>query len=109
MALILDITPGEPYFSLDVELDGSTFTLEFRWNARTPGWHVTLSTIEGDELVSQRCLPLGRNLWFRNADPRLPPGSLIIFDTSGSGVEPTVDDLGARCQVYYITASETAA
>lgn len=109
MALLLPIQPGNPNFTIDVDMDGVTYTLQFKWNARAPGWFVSISTSTGEVLVLARRLPVNWPLWWRNRDPLLPSGYLMLNDTTGADLDPGVEDLGARVQVVYVTAAEVAA
>jgi len=107
--LVLPLPTGNPYFSVDVELDTLNYVLEFAWNERASAWFVSMTTSGGDVIFSGRKLVLDWPLWFRVVDNRLPGGILLATDTSGVGLEAGVNDLGARVEVAYVTAEEVLA
>lgn len=59
MALELPLRTDVEHFSYSLELDGSTYGFELKWNARagdTGAWFVTVSDASGVVLVAHRRL-----------------------------------------------------
>lgn len=106
MAVVIPIVADVPDFDLQVELDGTTYTLEFQWNERDEGWYLTTKTAEDDIIVAGRRVVLDMPLLSRFADDRLPDGVLVAIDTSGTGAEPGYEDLGRRVLLLYHPRSE---
>lgn len=108
------------HFTVVVELDGSVYRLEFRWNTRERAWYMHM--YDADESIIQgslKCVvvwPIGS---LQCTDPRRPLGSLVFVDTSNSERDPTWTDgrdlykgdaltripgygeLGDRVRLYY--------
>jgi hypothetical protein len=99
-----------PHFTERVTLDGTPYTLEFRWNEREASWRFSLATAEGDPIASGlKVLPSKvLSLGWRIVDPRRPPGVFAVVDTSGADSPPGLNDLGKRVQIIYFTAAELA-
>ena len=106
MALIIPIRSGVPHQLFEVELDGSTYTLEVRWNERASGYFLNISEAEGTRLLSGIRLVIDWPLLLRWRDERLPAGQFLLVDTSGKKQEPGLAELGARVQLLYVTAAE---
>jgi hypothetical protein len=105
--VVLPVTPSGAQFSFVAELDGVSYTLEWRWNWRDAGWYLTLGDGEGNPMAQNLRVVLntalnatgfGRQEW--------PPGILFALDTSGKDVDATLDDLGSRVKVYYAEAAD---
>lgn len=97
---------GEAEFDTVVPIEGTNYTLHFRWNVRPQDWFITVYDETGQNVIigSQRCV-----IWYPIAaeiPDRQPPGAFVFFDTSGAGLNPGFGDLGARVPLYYLTASD---
>ena len=102
--LLIPTTPGQPYYQQKTRLDGRDFLLHFAYNEREARWYLSIHDEEDTPL--RKGLKLVANwplLRHYREDPRMPPGELIIFDLTGDGSPPTLDDLGEglRCQLNY--------
>ncbi len=106
MAKRIPLPSGLPHFSLQVELDGTTFTLEFRWNSRDGAWYMNLEDAEGTHILSGIKVVADWPLGARFQVAGLPAGQLSAVDTSGAGLDPGFTDLGTRVQILYLTAAE---
>lgn len=98
-----------PHFDVDVDLDGSAFKLELRWNERGAAWHLSIYDAGGNRLVANQRVVVGRGLLERRADARLPPGEMFALDTTGADQDPGADSLGNRVTLVYVSASDIAA
>lgn len=104
--ITIPLDSADPYFDLQIDLDGATYTIEFKWNGRAQSWFYGVMTEAGDAyLIAPQRLAVNYPLAPTLAD-RQPPGLLWAVDTSGSGAECGRFDLGARVQVVYIPAAE---
>lgn len=110
-----------PFFSVQQVLDGTVYTLEFRWNERckvppssiyspvpAPGaWFMGIYDEEGiTPILTGIRLVADWKLGKASADSRMPPGALIATDTSGAGVDPGFADLGSRVELRYFTKDD---
>ena len=112
MAILVPInrgTNGPAHFTQQIALEGTTYTLEFRWNVRLSAWLMTVLDSEGVTplLVGRRLVadyPIAQELVDRQ-----PPGYFLAVDTGGpdsGGDDPGFDDLGNRVQLHYVESSE---
>jgi len=103
---------GASSWSQRTALDGTDFTLTFRWSQRDGHWLLDLADAEGAPIRHGMMLapnvPLLRGL----VDARRPAGELIVVDTTGGDdADPGFADLGApgaRFVLAYVTAAELA-
>ncbi len=107
-------------FTLQVTLDGTTYTLEFRWNERAARTDAVGNLLAGawfmNVLDGEGVQPLMVGLQVvvdypiaANVVSRTPPGVFIAVDTGaaiGSGVDPGFDDLGNRVKLRYFSFGE---
>lgn len=103
MAVYIIPNAGESadHYEFGCPLDGTSYRLAFRWNSRTAGWYLTISTLSREVLASSIKLVEGVPLLQKRRDYRLPPGDLIV-----SGAEPTRDNLGGAAQLFYLDLAE---
>lgn len=103
----IPIPPDSAHFTQRTELDGTPYALEFLWNARLGAWTLSLSTPDGDPIVSGIVIvsdwPLLRRYKY---DPRVPRGELFAYDPTKVRSTPGYIDLGTLVPLYYFTAEE---
>jgi hypothetical protein len=104
MTLVLPATSDAPWYDFEATLEGSTYRFELRWNGRSGAWFLSLQDAAGDVIAAGRRVVLGAQLLGRSADARLPPGTLLAVDTSGTDEEAGRDELGERVQLVYVEA-----
>ncbi len=80
--VVFDLDKGSPDFAQDLLLDGSTYTLRFRWSMRG-GWYLGMSF--GDEvLFHARRMTVDTDLLASHRHlAACPPGLLIALDSIG--------------------------
>lgn len=98
-----------PSFIQEVELEGTSYRMEFRWNARESEWYLTLRDIDDVVLAGSRKLVTGAGLLrLVHAEDR-PPGDLFVVNTIGDGQSsPGRDDLGSKLVLVYLDEEEVA-
>jgi hypothetical protein len=94
-----------PDFTAQADLDDVTYTLRWRWNNRAAFWWVSILDETGTILYAHVKAVVNFPYATYRATP-IPPGALVLVDTSGKGHEAGFEDLGARCALLYFTASE---
>lgn len=99
---------GASWYSFACDLEGVEYRFLVRWNDRDSGWYMDLSAADGTLLLAGKKLVLGLPLLFRHRLVDGPPGELMAMDTTNSGVEAGLEDLGTRVQLYYLTSDEIA-
>lgn len=101
MILAVPITPTHSSFVQETALDGTTYQLLFRWNAREEVWYLTISDMDDVVLAAGLKLVSGAALLRHLTDfDTRPPGELF-FD----GVA-TRDNLGTEARLIYLDAAE---
>jgi hypothetical protein len=100
--LVLPVDSDAPAYDFEVSLEGAEYRFEIHWNARDGAWFYSLYDAAAEPLVHGRKIVLGANLLGRSVDRRLPPGVLLIIDSSGAGEDPGRQDLGTRCPLVYV-------
>jgi hypothetical protein len=96
------------FYDLQHDLDGSTYTLELRWNVRGQAWFMKVLDAEGVNILQGDIklvanFPLGAYTTGRS-----PPGVFMLIDTSGNEEEAGETDLGSRHKLLYWTEAEIA-
>lgn len=93
-----------PSFKIRTELEGVSYILRFDWNGRSERWHMGI--YDSDETPIQVGLVMNINwdMIGRFAELELPPGLLMLYDTSGRNEEAGRNDLGDRCVLIYQTS-----
>lgn len=87
-------------------LDNAQFIFDVQWNDRDAAWYFNvLDTNENPIYVGIKVV-LGTYLGRRCTDPSFPRGIMLANDLSGSGLDPGIDDLGGRVEVWYYLPSE---
>ncbi len=109
MSVLIPLRDDLEHFSEQVELDGRTFTLEFRWNAREEAWYLSVADADENSLATGVKLVVGWPLLTRYASADMPPGQLMADDTSGRDQEAGLTDLGRRVLLFYFNAEEVGA
>lgn len=85
----------------EIELAGTSYTIENRWNSQMSYWEFDWYDADGLPLVMAMAVLAGVNLL--DPYPELPPGGLVVLTDGEEGIDPTLDGLGIESKVYYIT------
>ncbi len=104
--IIIPTSQTESDYLQVVTLEGVDYQLFFHWNARQPGWFCEIRDTDGSLIAAGKRLVLGTFIFEHDNDPRMPPGAFLLIDTTQSGREPGLRDLGARVFFIYIEAAE---
>lgn len=110
MVQVLPMRAGVPFQQSQVDLDGVPFNVELRWNERAPAWVMTLRDASGAVLRAGVRVCLGAELLPAEKPSTFPAGTLLAVDTSDSGVDAGLDELGAdaRVRLVYLEAADVA-
>lgn len=105
---LLADTGATPHYTFSCELDGVTYSFDFAWNDRDGSWFMQIGDSEENLLHGSMRVVLGQVFAGRDTDPSLPPGMLIAKDTSGANLDPGLEDLGSRVEIWYWDKASTA-
>lgn len=109
MPQIIPVQPSVPFQTFGTVLDGIQYVLNFRWNGRAGAWYMDVLDEDEDPIRQGIAVVLGAALGRRCVDPRYPPGVIYAVDTSGTGRDAGIDDLGSRVLLYFFTFAEVKA
>lgn len=90
-------------FNLPIE--GTFYTLEFRWNSRMSNWFMDIKTLNEESILNGIPVFTNFDLIGRFKNILLPEGELLFYDTSGEATDPTRYDLGERVVLFYKEAA----
>lgn len=102
-------TTAYPDTTQRVELDGAVYSMRLRWTERAGAWHMDLADSDGLAIVQGIRLVTLHPLLRRYRHLAVPPGELILIDAKDQGGKPTLEEMGERYRLYYVTAAELAA
>ena len=106
----LPIDSVDPHSSFSVELDGSSYVIEFDWNARDGAWYASAFADDAEQtpiVEGWRVCAPGR-LFGRAIGDARPPGDIIFAPLDGAHVDPGRNDLGVRVIALYYDAASLA-
>ena len=98
-------SPPIPAFDRQYALDGTTYTLRFRWYDTDAGWRIVTLDEPGQVILAGAVRMAVDFPLYLSRVPRVPPGYLLLIDTTGQGQEAGLADLGGRHLLYYIPAA----
>lgn len=102
----IPITANDPSFKIRTILEGVQLVFRFDWNGRDIRWNISIYDTSENPLVLGLPLNINTELLERFEIAGLPPGLLMLYDTSGKNVEAGRDDLGDRCKLVYLTSDD---
>lgn len=93
-------------YTFTSDLDGDIYKFKMVWNGRQGQWFMSVgNTAQEDYTLYGLAVTCQTNLLKRFRDDNLPPGSLMLIDTSGLNEEPTQEGLGSRWLLLYEEAT----
>lgn len=98
-----------PPYEYQVELDGTVYTLGFRYQERTQRWLYHVSTAEGVAIVQGQAVLNAYPLLQRFKDVSMPAGEIRAVATSEPAREADLDELGTRVLLVYLAATAAVA
>lgn len=102
----LDVKSTLASYTLQVDLDGSTYGLAFAWNDYAGAWFLSIADADGNPLVCGVRVVVDFPLAARSTLAGMPPGMFIATDSSGAHQEPGLGDLGSRVKFQYLAVGE---
>lgn len=97
----IDNDDDSPALKMRTVLEGVEFLLEFKWNTRDLRWNISFLSSQDDPILMGIPLNINSELLERFEIDELPPGKMILFDSTGKTNEAGLSDLGARCKLLY--------
>ena len=104
MALLtIPIDNENAAYDFQVDLDGVTYTLDFKFNGRSNLWQMSILDAEGDNLIIG-AVPVLTNAVLNYpylATPGTPPGTFIAIDETGQEQNANRDNFGTDIKLFY--------
>lgn len=102
--LEIPIDSEEASFKIRTSLEEKNLVLRFDWNDRSERFAISILDEDEDPIVMGMTLSINLELIARFEDDRLPPGLLMLYDSSDKNLECGREDLGKRCVLLYQTS-----
>lgn len=88
-------------YEFTIELDGSVFTLRFKFNERGDLWTMDIADAQNVDILNGIALQTNIDLTNDVVKSDLPLGSFILIDESGQDRDPGSEDLGNDIKLLY--------
>jgi len=103
----IPLPTGAAFFAQRAELEGTSYILDFSWNARQAAWFMSVFTADGDPLVRGITCVSNRLLLRRyKSNVDLPPGDLMMLDPTRTIDVPDFEQFGTSVTLTYFLAEE---
>ena len=104
----IPVLPSVPAQEVVVTLEGRRYILRLDWLGRIETWSFSLFTENETPIVQGKGLVLGADLLRLSRHvPGCPQGQLYLADAQGLDAEATLESLGVRHLVVYVTSDES--
>ena len=97
-----------PFYEFEVELDGTEFKLEFRFNDRDDAWYMSMLDIDDVLLRGSIRIVLSWDLLRLWAEATRPDGEIISVNQGKILAPPTLNQLSEEVVLSYIDAADVA-
>lgn len=94
-----------PRHRVGTTLQNIPFITDLHWNSREGAWYIDFLANDETPIEVGRKVVLGALLTLRKHD-LLPDGEFIVSDSTDTGTEATLDDLGQRVNIYFFDIDE---
>lgn len=101
------LNDGTEAYDFRVQLEGTDYIFQFRYNFRRELWTFSMVKLDGTYALTGQSVHVGIPLNRRAVGG--PPGVLIAISETDDISSPTLQELGERVKLMYLTADEVAA
>lgn len=101
---LIRLDSTDPHFTVQAQLDGSSYGLELEWLDAVGSWFVSLFGPKGEPVLSGLKVVVDWPFTARHRTRGVPPGQLIFLG-DGTDAPPGRLELGERVKLYYIDAA----
>jgi hypothetical protein len=109
MPTVIPLVPSDASYRLATNIENENYIFFVRWNSRDAAWYFDLLEQNGTMIARGVKIVLGAPLARSTVHRLFAAGVFVARDTTKSGKEPTLDDLGTRVQLWYLTTAEMVA
>jgi len=103
-----DGTERQPWYDYTITLEDVMYRVELKYKDRLGRWYLYLYDADDNALLLGKKLSVNVDLLAQYEIDGLPPGGIVLWDSSGAEAECGYDDLGVRCVLLYLTEAEAA-
>ena len=89
------------HFDFEIDLEGTVYTLEFKYNKRRDLWTMAILDASENLLLGDIPLLVDVPLLDQYVNENLPPGRFILLDETGEQRDPGRNDLGTTIKLFY--------
>lgn len=100
----IDNEDAFPSLKMRTILEGVEVILRMDWNTREERWGLSIFTSLEEPIVLGLPMHINTELIQRFEIETLPPGNLLLYDSTGNIEEAGIGDLGDRCKLLYETS-----
>lgn len=104
-----DGTDRQPSYDFTITLSDVLYRVILRYKDRLDRWYLYLYDADDAPLLLGKKLSVDTELLAQYEIEGLPPGEIVLWDSSTAGAECGFEDLGVRCLLMYITPAEIPA
>ena len=97
---------NDPAQRFGISLNAQKLFFEIKWNYGASFWTLGLSDTE-NTLITGVTMMTGKNLFIHHKDLIESIGQLWVWDKSGLGISPTLDNLGSEVILLHFIPGET--
>lgn len=97
----IPLTPELTDQTLTIELDGNPYELRVLWNERFGYFTLSVTTIDGDPILTNVKMVKNYPLTVRYKNTLLPFGSFYFVQEKGKSDKAAYEDLGTNYGLYY--------
>jgi len=102
MALVeLPVRSDIPQYQFRIDLEGTVYTLRFKWNTRMERWIMDIADEQDNDLLNGIPVHSSVDLKQRFRQTTLPPGLFLAFDETGAVRNPDRDTFGNEVKLFY--------
>lgn len=97
----IPVTSDNLNYRMTVEMDGSLYHLDFRYNDRAGAWFISVYAEDGTEILIGQKLVTDWIVGQYSSTVNLPAGELMVLDATQAGIEATDSNFGSTVVVLY--------
>lgn len=98
----LPLAQDVPWFDFVITLSNVRYGMEARYNTRSERWHLDINDALQNPLVTGVPMLTGRSLCGQYTGSGLPPGDLVVIDTTNKGQPATLRSFLSTHVLLYI-------
>lgn len=107
MSLVLPtFIDGTEAYDQRTQLEGVEYLFQFRYNLRRELWTFSIQALDGTPILTGQTVHVGIPLNRRAVGG--PPGILVAVSETDDLASPTLNELGARVKLCYMSADDVA-